>query len=118
MANNIAFQPMGKTVNVAASGAANTESSIVTVTAISPVNQYLLSNEDLTYTVYVWISPTSPFNVSIPDTSGNGSYVVPVMPGKQVVITGPQVSSTANVYARVIGDGANATCYVTPGEGL
>jgi hypothetical protein len=34
------------------------------------------------------------------------------------VITGPQVSQTANVYAKVIGDYTNSAAYVTPGEGL
>jgi len=34
------------------------------------------------------------------------------------VITGPQVNSNTNVYARVIGDGTNASIYITPGEGL
>ena len=47
MANNIAFQPMGKTVKVVATGAANTESAAFTITADSPVNQYYISNDKL-----------------------------------------------------------------------
>jgi len=116
MANNIAFQPMGKTVKVAAVGPANTQSNVFTITADSPVNQYYISNADVNAAVYVWINPTSTFNVALPD-NGPG-YVIALPPYAYKVITGPQVSSSGNVYARVIGDAANASVYVTPGEGL
>ena len=116
MANNIAFQQMGKTVKVAAVGAANTQSNVFTITADSPVNQYFLSNADTNSAVYVYINSTNSFNVALPD---NGPcYVIALPPYAYKVISGPQVSPTGNVYARVIGDGANASCYITPGEGL
>ena len=116
MANNIAFQPMGKTVKVIATGAANTESNVFTITSTSPSNQYYLSNDNVNNFAYVWISATSTFNVALPD---NGPvYVVAVPPYAYLTITGPQVSQTGNVYARVIGDAANASVYITPGEGL
>ena len=116
MANNIAFQPMGKTVKVSVNGAANTQSNVFTITADSSSNQYFLSNADINNAVYVWISPTNSFNVALPD---NGPvYVIPLPPYAYKVITGPQVSQSGNVYARVIGDAANASVYVTPGEGL
>jgi len=54
--------------------------------------------------------------VALPD-NGPG-YVIPLPPYAYKVITGPQVSQTGNVYARVIGDAANASVYITPGEGL
>jgi len=116
MANNIAFQPMGKTVKVVATGSANTESALYTITATSPVNQYYLSNDNVNSFAYVWISATSTFNVALPDVVPG--YVVPVPPYSYKVITGPQVSQSANVYAKVIGDAANSAVYVTPGEGL
>ena len=116
MANNIAFQPMGKTVKVAVSGAANTQSNVFTITADNSSNQYLISNPDTSSGVYVWISSTSSFNVALPDVAPG--YVIPLPPYAYKVITGPQVNSGANVYARVIGDAANASVYVTPGEGL
>ena len=116
MANNIAFQPMGKTVKVVATGAANTESAVFTITSTSPVNQYYLTNDSQSTFAYVWISPTNTFNVALPDVTPG--YVVPVPPYAYLTITGPQVSQTANVYARVIGDSANSAVYVTPGEGL
>lgn len=116
MANNIAFQPMGKTTKVAVTGAANTQSNVFTITADSPCQQYFLSNADVNNAVYVWVSPTSSFNVALPD---NGPvYVIALPPYSYKVITGPQVSQSTNVYARVIGDGANSSVYVTPGEGL
>ena len=116
MANNIAFQPMGKTVKVAVTGAANTQSNVFTITSDSPSNQYFLSNADVNNAVYVWINPTNSFNVALPDNGPD--YVIPLPPYAYKVITGPQVSQTGNVYARVIGDAANASVYITPGEGL
>lgn len=116
MANNIAFQPMGKTVKVYVTGAANTQSNVFTITADSPSNQYLVSNADVNNAVYVWINTTSSFNVALPDVTPG--YVVPLPPYAYKVITGPQVNSSSNVYARVIGDAANASVYITPGEGL
>jgi hypothetical protein len=116
MANNIAFQPMGKTVKVAVSGAANTQSNVFTITSDSPSNQYFLSNADVNNAVYVWINSTSTFNVALPDTAAG--YVIPLPPYAYKVITGPQVSTNFPVYARVIGDAANASVYITPGEGL
>ena len=45
MANNIAFQPMGKTYQVTASNAA---ANTITITADSPVNQYLVISHEKT----------------------------------------------------------------------
>lgn len=118
MANNIAFQPMGKTVKVVATGSANTESAAFTITATSPVNQYYLSNDGVNNFVYVWISSSSNFNVALPESTTLGTFVVPLPPFSYKVITGPQVSQSANVYAKVIGDSTNSACYITPGEGL
>ena len=39
MANNIAFQPMGNCV-VAVAASANNQGAVVSLTAVSPVNQY------------------------------------------------------------------------------
>jgi hypothetical protein len=118
MANNIAFQPMGKTVKVVATGSANTESNVFTITATSPVNQYMLSNDSVNSFAYVWISSTNAFNVALPESNVTGTYVVAVPPYAYMTITGPQVSQSSNVYAKVIGDAANSAVYVTPGEGL
>jgi hypothetical protein len=116
MANNIAFQPMGNCVAVSVTGAANTQSNVFTITSTSPVNQYYIVNDSPNNNIYVWISSSNTFNVALPETSSN--LVVPLPAYGYRVISGPQVSPTANVYAKVIGDGVNATCYVTPGEGL
>jgi len=116
MAINGAFLPMGKTVKVAVSGAANTQSNVFTITSDAPANQYYISNPDTNSGVYVWISSTSSFNVALPDVAPG--YVIALPPYAYKVISGPPVNSGANVYARVIGDAANASVYVTPGEGL
>ena len=116
MAINAAFQPMGKTVKVAATGAANTASNVFTITADSPCQQYYLSNSDTNAAVYVKISSSSSFNIALPDTTPD--YVIALPPFAYKTFTGVQVSQSANVYARVIGDGVNASVYITPGEGL
>jgi hypothetical protein len=116
MANNIAFQPMGKTVKVAVVGAANTQSNVFTITADSPCQQYFISNADINNAVYVRINASNAFNVSLPDNAPD--YVMAIPPYAYKVISGPQVSQSGNVYARVIGDSANASIYITPGEGL
>ena len=116
MANNIPFQQMGKTVRVNAVGAANTASNVFTITADSPCQQYFLANADVNAAVYVKISSSSSLNISLPDVTSD--YVIALPPYAYKVITGVQVSPTANVYARVIGDAANVSVYITPGEGI
>jgi hypothetical protein len=116
MANNIPFQAMGKTVKVVVNGAANTQSNVFTITADSPCQQYYLVNADTNAAVYVRINASSTFNVSLPDVIPD--YVIPLAPYEYKVITGPQVSQSGNVFARVIGDAANCSVYVTPGEGF
>ena len=116
MANNIAFQPMGKTVKITAFGAANTESNVFTISVDSPSNQYFITNDNINNFAYVRISATNVFNVALPDI-GPG-YCLAIPPYAYMVFTGPQVSPTANVYAKVIGDAANSSVYITPGEGM
>jgi hypothetical protein len=115
MANNIAFQPMGKTYQVTANVTANT----VTVTADSPVNQYLVISHEKTNgtgnPVYVRISATSA-NAAVP--TANGSYGIPIAPGVHIVFTGPQCSANTSVYFSAISETGTPEVYVTPGEGL
>ncbi len=115
MANNIAFQPMGKTASVTT---ANTVTNIQ-VNADSPVNQYLLSNQSGA-PAYVWISPAgSPVNVAIPTGGGvNAAYGVTVLANTSIVITGPQCSASANVQVSAISTSGTPTVSITPGEGL
>ena len=81
---------------------------------LSPVNQYSLSN-DGNATVYVGISATTPFNVALPGTASG--YVIPVLANSTRIITTIQTGFN-NVYAKIIGNGTNASCYITPGEGI
>ena len=118
MANTNSFQPMGKTVKVVATGDANTESSVFTITSNGISNQYYLSNDNVNNFVYIWINATNSFNVALPETQTLGTQVIAIPPYGYKVFTGPQVSNTSNVYAKVIGDDVNSACYVTPGEGI
>lgn len=116
MANNIAFQPMGKTVQVVT---ANTAANNVTMVSDSPCQQYRLASHGAN-PVYVWISPAAtPANVSIPTGNGaNAGYAIMIPPNSATVITGPQVSSTAAVQVSARSETGTPEIYVTPGEGL
>ena len=115
MANNIPFQPMGKTYQVTAGATANA----ITITADSPVNQYLVVSHEKTngtgHPVYVRISATSA-NAALP--GANSAYGIPIPPGAMFVFTGPQCSSSKTVYFSAIAENDAPEIYITPGEGL
>jgi hypothetical protein len=115
MANNIAFQPMGNCV-VAIAATANTQGNVVAITAVSPVNQYFVSNPDKNDPVFVAYGQTVNITASIPDV--NSAAVVAIPPYSSRTFTGPQCSSTKTVYVRIIAPHNNAKLYITPGEGL
>lgn len=116
MANNIAFQPMGKTYQVTASNAA---ANTITISADSPVNQFLVISHEKTNgsgsPVYVRISATSA-NAAVP--TANGAYGIPIPPGTHIVFTGPQCSANTSVYFSAISETDSPEIYITPGEGL
>ncbi len=116
MANNIAFQPMGKTYMLSA----NTSVQSVTVSADSPVNQYLFINHEKESTgvpVYVRLSTATGSNVAIANAT-TAQYGIPIPPASQVILTGPQCSGTANCFITFISSSGTPAVYVTPGEGL
>lgn len=115
MANNIPFQPMGNCV-VAIAETANVQGNVVAITAVSPVNQYLVFNPDKNDPVFVAYGETSNVTASIPD--GNSAAVVAIAPYTERTFSGPQVSPTKTVYVRIISTHNNAKLYITPGEGL
>lgn len=115
MANNIPFQPMGKTYRVIAGSSANT----ITITSDSPVNQFLVVSHEKTngtgHPVYVRISATME-NAALP--TANASYGIPIPPGHMFVFTGPQCSTSKTVYFSAISENDSPEIYITPGEGL
>ena len=115
MANNIAFQPMGPTVKIFAA-TANTQGNVVSITAFSPVNQYLVTNHTSNASAIVRIEKTNDFNVAIPGEAGAEGFCV--APYSHVVITGPQTGQTSNSFARVISNQAGLIVTIVPGEGL
>lgn len=115
MANNIAFQAMGPTVKMTAP-TATVQGDVVSITAYSPVNQYLVMNMDKNDAVFVAYGETSDITATIPD--GSPANVVFLPPYESRVFSGPQCSATKTVYARCIAPHNNAVVYVTPGEGL
>ncbi len=115
MANNIAFQPMGNCV-LATANSLNTQGNVVSITATSPVNQYLVFNTDKDDPVFLAHGETSSITATIPTESG--ANVVAIPPYTEKVFTFQQCSSTKTIYARIIAPHNNAKLYITPGEGL
>ncbi len=115
MANNIAFQPMGNCV-VAVAASANNQGNVVSITAVSPVNQYFVFNPDKNDPVFIAYGQTANITAEIPTETGTA--VVAIAPYTEKVFTGPQCSATKTVYVRIIAPHNNAKLYITPGEGL
>ena len=116
MANNIAFQPMGKTVQLTANASVI---NVATMFADSPSNQYLLVNHS-NQPVYLWISPSdNPVNVALPTGAGSKSnYALIVPTATHYVVTGPQCSATKSVQISVLSETNGPDVYITPGEGF
>jgi hypothetical protein len=117
MANNIAFQPMGKTYKL------NSATTVqqVTVYSDSPVQQYMLVNHETpgaqSLAVYVRISTSATANVALP-TNNAANYAIVVPPDTVMVVTGPQVTNTSPVYVTFVSESDTPEAYLTPGEGL
>lgn len=111
MANNIAFQPMGKTFKVTA----NTTAVSANVFSDSPVAQYHIANSSNNEVVYVRITPSGG-NAAVP--GANAEYGMAVLPLSSVIITGPQCRTDSNVVVSAISASSTPVIFVTPGEGL
>lgn len=116
MANNTAFTPMGKTINIVTN--ASTANNL-TMTSDSPCQQYRIANH-AGQPVYIWISPaSSPVTAAAPTGNGAGAkYGVCIPNGTVCVITGPQVSSSTAVQVSAISETGTPDVYITPGEGI
>jgi hypothetical protein len=116
MAYNQAFYPMGRTFVLSG----NVTNKTANIYADSPSGQYLFVNHEPASTgqpVYVRISATSGNNAAVANAT-SGNYGVPIRPAESIVLSGPQCSSTANVFITYITEAGTANVYVTPGEGV
>lgn len=117
VANNIAFQPMGKTWQANA----NTVSQMLTITPDSPCNQLCVASHEAPTSgkaVYFRVSNLSNVTVTSPNP-GNATYCTVIVPGTVKTYTVPfQFSPTAPLYVAFIAEQANSEAYFTPGEGL
>ena len=117
MANNIAFQAMGKTYQANAT----TTSQRITITADSPCNQLLVSSHESQNggkAVYFVVSSNASV-VAVAPTAGNPQYSLVVSPGNQIVYTIPtQFGPTSHLYIAFITESTTGEAYFTPGEGL
>ena len=117
MANNIAFQAMGKTYKANVT----TSSQTITINADSPCNQICVANHQPTgatgFPVYFVVSTVASVTAIVP-TATTPAYALVSVPGSIKVFTVPQqVSPSTNLYIAFIGEAASE-CYFTPGEGL
>lgn len=117
MANNIAFQAMGKTYQANAT----TTSQRITITSDSPCNQLLVSSHESQAggkPIYFVVSSNASVTAVAP-SNGSPQYSLLVCPGNQIVYTIPQqFTPTSNTYIAFITESTTGECYFTPGEGL
>ena len=113
MANNIPFQPMGKSTRINVTTTANT----VAVLSDSPANQVRVHNGTAA-DVFIRFGTANTDAVVIP-TAGTPAYGFVLHNNQTNIFTVPtQASTTATLYVSAIVASGTATIYVTPGEGL
>ena len=117
MANNIAFQAMGKTYKANAT----TSTQRITVTSDTPCNQLLVANHQPSgatgNAVYFVVSTDANVTATLP-VAGTPSYGLLSIPASNKVFTVPtQFSANSNIYIAFVGEGVSE-CYFTPGEGI
>ena len=111
MANNIAFQPMGKTVLLSCT----TTTSNATVTADSPVNQVYIVN---TSGNAAFVNVSTAANLTSAVANATTSQYGLCIPANAFKVLSTQQYWSANVYVAGITSTGTASLYITPGEGL
>ena len=116
MANNIAFQAMGKTYKANAT----TTSQRINLLSDVPCNQLLVASHESSQggqPVYFRLGNSS-VTVTVP-SAGNPQYCFVAVPGQTRVYTVPQqFTPTDGLYIAFATETTTAECYFTPGEGL
>jgi len=113
MANNIAFQPMGKTTRINVTTTANT----VAILSDSPSNQVRVHNGTAAE-IFIRLGTASTDDAVIP-AAGTPAYGVLLHNNTTVILTAPkQATNTAVLYVSAIIATGSGIVYVTPGEGL
>jgi len=117
MANNIAFQAMGKTYQANAT----TTSQRINIVADVNCNQLLVSSHENSggtgKPVYFTIGNSSVTCVA--PAPGVPQYCFIAVPNQNKVFTVPkQFNATDSLYIAFITETGTAECYFTPGEGL
>jgi len=113
MANNIPFQPMGKTTRINVTTSANT----VAILSDSPANQVRVHNGTAAE-VFIRLGTASTDDAVIP-TAGTPAYGVLLHNNSTAILTAPkQATNTAVLYMSAIVASGTGIIYVTPGEGL
>lgn len=116
MANNIAFQSMGKTYKANVT----TSTQTITITPDGPCNQVMVANHQSSQggqPVYFNISNLANVTATVP-TAGSPTYCLVSVPGTLKAFTVPfQFSPSNPLYIAFIGEGTSE-CYFTAGEGF
>jgi hypothetical protein len=117
VANNIAFQAMGKTYQANAT----TTSQRINILADMPCNQLLIQSHENTAgtgkPVYFRVGDAN-VTVTAP-SAGSPQYALIAVPGQNMVVTVPRQFTTSDgLYIAFITETSTAECYFTPGEGL
>jgi hypothetical protein len=118
MATNsqIAFNPQGKTVVVAAAGTAPAGVQAPVYEKFNPQNagQYRITNSSTTDTVFLGFGPTAALAqaAAVAPVAGTPSDAIVLMPGVTVILR-----FNIDTYFSGLASGAT-TVYITPGQGI
>ena len=115
MANNIAFQPMGKTVLVSLT--ANVANA-VTITADSPCNQIRVHNGTANDAYASFYQSNLTAVPAVIPVAGTPSYGMVVKGNALAVFTAPQIATASPSLTISLISASAGNVYVTPGEGF
>jgi len=114
MANNIAFQPMGKTVLVALT--ANVANA-VTITADSPCSQIRLHNGTANDAYASFYQSNLTAVPAVIPVAGTPSYGMVIRGNATTVSSVPQVATSTPSLTVSLISASTGNVYITPGEG-
>ena len=116
MANNIAFQAMGKTYQA---NATSTSQRIQILSDTNCRNLLVASHESSTTGKPVYFNIGNSAVTCVVPTAGSPQSAYVAVPNQNMVLTVPkQFAPSDSLYIAFITESGTSECYFTPGEGL
>ena len=116
MANNIAFQAMGKTYQA---NATTTSQRVQILSDVNCRNLLVASHESSTTGKPVYFTIGNSTVTCVAPAAGTPQYGYVAVPGQNIVLTVPkQFTPSDSLYIAFLTETGTGECYFTPGEGL